>query len=243
MSAPAAILTPMGAFGFRELRSIGGAAFDLMLPNECGGCGTGGSPWCDECAVLLRDHPIRLTPRVDPGVPAWALGPYSGPRRRGVIELKERGRRDLAVPLGVAVADAMITLMRWGELDFGVSRPVVLLPAPSRSRAARSRGGDPVRRIADIACGVLPPDCVEVHSGLVMARGVRDSVGLSAAARATNVAGRIRGTKRTDALVERDVDVIFLDDVLTTGATAAESIRVLTECGIRTKFALVIAGV
>ncbi|MGG7102973.1 ComF family protein [Rhodococcus sp. 24CO] len=233
----------MGVGGFRTWSSVGGAALDLVLPRECGGCGRIGVQWCEACVTMLRDHPIRLTPRVDPGAPAWALGPYSGPRRRSVIEIKERGRRDLAAPLGDAVAEALTHLARWGELHHPTRRPLVLIPAPSRSRAARSRGGDPVRRIAHAACEVLPPRRVEVHSALAMTRGVRDSVGLSAAARATNVAEKIVVTRAGAGLVDRDVDVVLLDDVLTTGATAAESIRVLARIGIRTTLVLVVAGV
>ena len=236
-------LTGMGVGGFRTWSGLGGAALDLVLPRECGGCGRIGVRWCEECAATLRDHPIRLTPRVDPGAPAWALGPYSGPRRRSVIEIKEQGRRDLAEPLGDAVAEALTHLVRWGELHHPTRRPLVLIPAPSRSRAARSRGGDPVRRIARAAREVLPTHCVEVHSALAMTRGVRDSVGLSAAARATNVAEKIAVTRAGVGLVNRHVDVVLLDDVLTTGATAAESIRALARIGIRTNLVLVIAGV
>ncbi|MFE4501233.1 ComF family protein [Rhodococcus sp. NPDC056743] len=233
----------MGVGGFRKWSGIGGAALDLVLPRECGGCGRIGVQWCEECAATLGDHPIRLTPRVDPGAPAWALGPYSGPRRRSVIEIKERGRRDLAEPLGDAVAEALTLLARWGELHHPTRRPLVLIPAPSRARAARSRGGDPVRRIARAAREVLPQHCVEVHSALSMTRGVRDSVGLSAAARASNVAEKIAVTRAGVGLVNRDVDVVLLDDVLTTGATAAESIRALERIAIRTNLVLVIAGV
>lgn len=96
-------------------KKFGAGLLDLLLPRECGGCGRSGTLWCGECAELLRDHPLQLSPRVDPGVPVWALGRYDGPRRRSVIEMKERGRRDLAMPLGIAVADALATLERWGD--------------------------------------------------------------------------------------------------------------------------------
>lgn len=232
----------MGLFTGWDFVNFGGAALDLVLPRECGGCGRAGVQWCTRCAVVLEDHPIRLSPRVDPGVPVWALGAYSGPRRRSVIAMKERGRRDLATPLGVAVAEAMTALRRWGELDFAVTRPAILITAPSRSRAARSRAGDPVLRVAQAVRAALPEGCVEVHDALAMARGVRDSVGLSAADRALNVSGRIVVTKAAEVLVNRDADVVFLDDVLTTGATAAESIRALRIQAIRTSLALVLAG-
>ena len=55
--------------------------------------------------------------------------------------------------------------------------------------------------------------------------GVRDSVGLDSAARERNIAGRIRTTGPVPG------DVLLIDDVVTTGATAAESVRVLRAAG------------
>lgn len=208
---------------------------DLVLPSECGGCAVPGTQWCAQCASALADDPIRLHPRVDPGVPAWALGPYSGPRRRAVIEAKEHGRRDLTRPIGVAVGAALGSLHRWGELP---GTPPVLVPAPSRSRAARMRGGDPVTRIATVAAGgqwVCP--------ALSMRQGVRDSVGLSPSQRQANVTGRVVLTRAGIALARTAHTVVLVDDVLTTGATAAESVRVLEMGGIEVSGVLVVAGV
>ena len=53
----------------------------------------------------------------------------------------------------------------------------------------------------------------------------RDSVGLSSAARQRNVAGRVRLTAPVAG------PVIMVDDVVTTGATATESVRVLQTGG------------
>lgn len=217
------------------------ALVDLLLPTECGGCERPGMRWCEACAVEISDHPIRLTPRVDPGVPAWALGRYTGPRRHAILAMKERGRRDLAVPLGAALATALGRLGTWGVLD--TSAPLVLVPAPSRAKAARTRGGDPVARAAMFAV-----NRASVCGALSMARGTRDSVGLSATERRSNVGGRVRLTARGRDLSgvlagRRDATVVFVDDVMTTGATATESIAVLRRAGIDVSAAVVIAGV
>ncbi|MGV9735410.1 ComF family protein [Rhodococcus aetherivorans] len=208
---------------------------DLVLPVECGGCGLAGVGWCRRCARELADVPARVRPRVDPGVPVWALGPYRGARRRAVIAAKEHGRRDLAGPLGLALATAVSRLRRWGELPAG---PVVVVPAPTRARAARSRGGDPVTRAARVAAG--HDRRLEVCGLLGTGRGVRDSVGLSAAQRQRNLAGRVR--IRTAAGPPPGAAVLLVDDVVTTGATAAESVRVLRAAGHRLCGVLVIAA-
>lgn len=205
---------------------------DLVLPARCGGCGLAGSSWCAGCAEELARAPVRVRPRVDPGVPCWALGPYRGPGRRAVLAAKERGRRDLAEPLGLAMAGAL------GRLRTP-DRPLVLVPAPTRAVAARRRGGDPVARAATVAAGWLI-DCRTV--GLLrMRRGARDSVGLSSAQRVRNVRGRITvdpaGLFR--APIAANAEVVLVDDVLTTGATARESVRVLGRFGIVPRAVLV----
>lgn len=217
-----------------------GAVLDLLLPAVCGGCGVPGISWCEDCAAELSDHPIRLSPRVDPGMPVWALGRYAGVRRHAVIEMKERGRRDLAGHLGSALAVALGRLGGWHELD--TSAPLVLIPAPSRARAARRRGGDPVTRMAAAAVG---DD--RVCRALKLRLGARDSVGLSAAQRRTNLGGRVRITGRGHALAEavgaRPASVVFVDDVMTTGTTVTESTAALRNAGIEVSAALVVAGV
>ncbi|RVW04585.1 ComF family protein [Rhodococcus spongiicola] len=219
------------------------ALLDLVLPIECGGCGRPGSGWCDSCRRALADVPVEVCPRVDPGVPVWALGPYSGPRRGAVIAAKERGRRDLADPLGLALAHAIEALRRWGELASPRSGSLFLVPAPTRPRAARSRGGDPVLRSARVAAHALG-DGSRVAPILSMRRGVRDSVGLSATQRQENLAGRIRASapaQPRNGDVSR-LEVVLVDDVVTTGATAAESVRTLASSGLCVTGVLVVAA-
>lgn len=68
--------------------------------------------------------------------------------------------------------------------------------------------------------------------------GVRDSVGLSAAQRAENLAGRI-GVR---APAPRG-PVVLVDDVLTTGTTAAESVAALRRAGVGVDAVVVIGAV
>ena len=77
---------------------------------------------------------------------------------------------------------------------------------------------------------------ISVVGALRMRALARDSVGLTTSARERNVAGRVllRGTLP-------GTEVVVVDDVVTTGATARESVRVLQAGGTRVAAVLTIA--
>ncbi|WP_446499876.1 ComF family protein [Nocardia uniformis] len=191
-----------------------------------------GTSWCADCADALSGPPIRVRPRADPGVPCWALTTYSGPVRRAVLAAKEQHRRELATPLGIAAARGLDLLRDSG-------RPLVLVPAPSRRGAARRRGGDPVVRAAGVAASWLP-DCRVVRL-LRSTPGVRDSVGLSRDDREHNLRGRIivAPPSRSSVRIPANAEVVLMDDVLTTGATACASVRALAGAGVPVRALLV----
>ncbi|GGL08718.1 ComF family protein [Nocardia jinanensis] len=155
-------------------------------------------------------------------MPCWALSRYRGPARQAVLAAKERNRRDLARPLGLALAAGLAELR-------DPDRPLILVPSPSRSAAARRRGGDPVLRCAWIAarslrsCQVLP--CLRVWWG------VRDSAGLTARERDRNLRGRVNVVPFPGHAA--NAQVVLVDDVLTTGATVSACARALVAAGTR----------
>ncbi|MCG7580013.1 ComF family protein [Mycolicibacterium sp. OfavD-34-C] len=235
---------------------------DLMLPLQCGGCGAPATPWCPECDGALAVHPDEphlVTPRIDPGVPVLSLGRYAGPRRKAIVAVKEHGRTDLIRPLAHALRDGLAHLMTWGILE----SPLVVVPAPTKRSSARRRGGDPVTRIAKLA--VASPDLITgsdlsadaspdlsavagtdpdvvADSGLSVVVALRlktftrDSVGLSSADRQRNIAGRVRRIRAVDG------PVLLVDDIVTTGATAAESVHVLQTGGAHVVAVLALAN-
>lgn len=215
------------------------ALLDLVLPVGCGGCGAPGSAWCRGCAVLLG-APVRVYPpyRVagpgaSPGI--YALGSYRGRLRTALLAYKERGRRDLAGPLGGALAAALLSLppgpggLGTGDLGAG---GLCLVPVPSRWSAAAHRGGQHVALLADRAAAALAGAGVAtvVAPALRMARGVRDSVGLDLAARQANLAGRV--LLRSAGRPPPGMPVVLIDDVVTTGATAAACATTLLQTGV-----------
>jgi predicted amidophosphoribosyltransferase len=206
---------------------------DLVLPLDCGGCGVPSTKWCPACARQLAvkpDQPQLISPRVDPGVPVLSLGRYACARREAIVALKEHGRADLIAPLALALHSGLERLLTWGV----IATPLTLVPAPTRRSADRRRGGDPVTRMARVATVGL--DGVDVVQALRLRGLVRDSVGLSGSERERNIAGHVKVIKPVAG------DVLVVDDIVTTGATASESVRVLHIAGAHVAGVLAIAN-
>jgi predicted amidophosphoribosyltransferase len=124
---------------------------------------------------------------------------------------------------------------------------VLLVPVPSRPSTVRQRGHEPTLSLTRVAAARLtafgrPAVCV----GMLRTRpGLADQAGLDAAARGVNLAGAFRAhapALRRLAGAGRPVHVVVCDDVLTTGATAAEAQRALRAVGLRPLAAVAVAA-
>jgi predicted amidophosphoribosyltransferase len=151
-----------------------------------------------------------------------------------VIGHKEHRLLALAGPLGALLAAAVSAAVR----DLAPApAPLVLVPVPSRASTVRQRGHDPTTALTRAAARRLRTlDLDVVCLPLLRTRpGLADQAGLDATARATNLAGALRchpPALRRLTRAGRPVHVVVCDDVLTTGATAAEAQRALRAVGL-----------
>jgi len=202
---------------------------DLLLPQRCVVCGCGGKQLCPDCREEL--------PRIEPplcarcGAPtAWpvercrecagrrlgfasaraAVG-YDAAARRLVHAWKERGLRRLAAEAAQLVADRVPPP--------GVDA-LTFVPADRERRLAR--GHNPAERLALELAALWELPCLPL---LERTRGGRQR-GSSAVERRT-----VRGAFRPRSAAPRKVAVI--DDVYTTGATAAAAASALRAAGAR----------
>lgn len=238
----------------RPLAAMGLELGDLVLPRPCPGCGRAG-PLCADCAAPLAARPrepvlsessldnlheaLRVAADGAAGLPAIrALGRYTGGVRAAIIAGKERHRRDLPPVLGAAVGTGLLRLQRIGLLG----GELVVVPAPTRTSAARRRGGDPVHRMARTAAAVLAAagTPTTVAPLLSTAASAADQGDLDAAGRAANLTGRIRVAAARPAGTG---DVVLLDDVLTSGATVTAACAALAGIGLPARLVLVVASV
>ncbi|WP_203137825.1 ComF family protein [Microbacterium sp. JZ31] len=195
-------------------------AVALLLPVSCAGCGLHGTALCAPCRRALRPAPRR---RDAQGLAVWSGLAFEGPGARALRALKERGRTDVARMLAPALREALRAAVT------GARRPIVVVPVPT-SRAAMRRRGYRVPELVARRAGIRPARL------LVVSRLTADQRALGRAGRARNAAGSMRARPGAEGL-----DIVLVDDVLTTGATLAEARRALESAGARVVAAAVIA--
>ena len=202
------------------------ALADLLLPRECAGCGVPGAVLCRRCTALLAVPHLAQPRRFPAGFPPTvAAGAYDGPVRPAVNAFKERGRAELARPLGAALALAVAGVLAGLSAPPG---PVRLVPVPSSTAALRARGRDHVRELTARAVAELRAAGVPAAEARLLRRSGRaaDSAGLSAAQRRTNLAGTFALRPGSSELPATAV-LVVVDDVVTSGATLTEAAAVL----------------
>lgn len=116
--------------------------------------------------------------------------------------------------IGAVLAAGLDYLEARGDIPAGC----VLVPAPTRPRSARARGGDPVAQLCRFSGR-------PVREVLALAEGTADQSGLDEAARRANLSGAVRLSGVPAGRV------IVVDDVVTTGATLQASVAVLLAAG------------
>jgi predicted amidophosphoribosyltransferase len=210
------------------------AGWELVWPVSCGGCGRPAVPICSHCREAVAG-PAFFTPIVGwpPGWGAWAACSYQGAAARLVNAWKERGRVDLTSPLGVGLATA---IQACREANTGPLSPWLLVPVPTTRAARRRRGGDLLADLTERAAMTCrrdwagpPPMPVRV---LRHVRRVEDQASLGVSGRRANLRGAL-AVRRSSANLVAERDCVVVDDVVTTGTTAAEAARALTFAGAR----------
>lgn len=181
---------------------------------------------CPRCRALLAAPPHRVATNVDTHVPVFALGPYAEAHRGVILAAKEKNNFAVRRHVG-AVLDAALKYL---DAAGNVASPFTLVPAPTRARNARLRGGDPV-------AGYCRATSFPVAEILRLGPRARDQTELGVAGRRQNLAGRVHLSARPPR-----GDMVLVDDVVTTGATLAASVERLLAAGARVQAAVVVAA-
>jgi ComF family protein len=199
---------------------------DLLFPRACAACGDGPWPFCSACRVALTpiDHPLcsRCGAPARAAVDRCELCPppdvdrarsafvFRGPLRKAIHRLKFAGDRGVAAALGGAMA---------AVLD---REPDVITWVPlSRARWAE-RGYDQARALARTVSRLTRTPVSELLS---RSRDLPPQALRGATERRSALTDAFSASRRPPP------HVLLVDDVMTTGATAAECAKALKIAG------------
>jgi ComF family protein len=219
----------------RRLSQVLAAIPAVLFPDRCGACdAVCEGPFCPVCADTLVATPAGCPVCGEPG--DEALLPLLRPRRC-------RPCREKAPPFvcarapylhGGALCEA-IHRLKYDGAEW-LARPLatlfdgceppradVVTHIPLHPVRLRARGYDQAALLAVALARRLK---LPMRPLLARIRPTRPQVGLDRARRESNVAGAFRASPRSSAL-----RVCLVDDVLTTGATAAEAVAALHAAG------------
>lgn len=221
-------------------------------------------------SALARVERVQVLQPLDGAVvpEVRAASRYEGMMPRALLALKNAGRTDLLSLLGEGLARSVYELLRahreglQPESASSVPVEVLLVPAPSSAQSVRRRGYAPANLLVQEAARQLNkrlPASVRVRAVDVIGyvphnrRGsgasiISDAISgaqneqksLGAVGRAERMHGALRVME--PALCAGRVSIIC-DDVVTTGATASEMVRVLQESGSRVLGVCAVAAV
>lgn len=226
-------------------------ARQLLYPRRCPYCRRvlGTLPRCTECGPLLeelRRRPMRLDAEehylggLDGAAAAYC---YKGAVRYAILRAKYEGESWTAVELGVEMAAQLFG----AEIEMHFAEPtpclperptlgydcIVPVPASSRRRGYNvpERMAQPLARALGIP--LLPHALCRIRAG-------KHQAGLPLDERLANVAGAFRAQEPEAVEGKR---VLLVDDVITTGATAAACAQALLSAGAESVFAVAMATV
>jgi ComF family protein len=201
------------------LSAFGGALLDLVFPPRCPACGEDPLPPSPFCAVC--DGAVEPWPEAPDGIRAGAL--FGGPIADAIHALKYGGRPEAAGPLG-----------RWlaGRVPVPAGAAVVWVPLGRRRLVERTYDQAMLLAAAFARAAGRPV----LRGVLHRARETPPQVGRDRAARARNVAGAFTASREAAGR-----DLVLVDDVVTTGATAEAASQALRSAGARSVVVVALA--
>lgn len=167
-----------------------------------------GTILCFDCR--RQDHPFVL---------ARSVGPYEGLLKQGIEKYKFHGCRELSVPFGRMMAEIVAS-------DPGFIPSDLVVPVPLHQERLQERAFNQAELLAAVlARELLLPSC-----GSLLTREVKTGAQsrLGRAQRRYNLAGAFRVANPRLAAAR---NILLVDDIYTTGATAGECSRVLLAAG------------
>lgn len=209
----------------RSLPLVSGLA-SVFLANPCPLCDRScREPLCANCQrQLQRCQLVSSNLPQSTSLPIFSWGAYGGTLKQAIAALKYDGHPELAQPLGLHMGQAWLRHQRQQRSAPGT----VVVPIPLHTDKQRQRGFNQADLLARWFSRVTR---LPVRSqGLQRLRATTAQHSLGGRERQRNLAGAF--ALGPDFQRQRPANVLLLDDIYTTGATAKAAATVLTQQGI-----------
>ncbi|MBA7565907.1 hypothetical protein ES708_07593 [subsurface metagenome] len=238
-----------------EVKEVVSGFADILFPPTCPTCGaaligSGGDPFCADCLNTIQ----CITPPLCPscGIPfatpqgadhlceecilsrppfsmARSLGRYETTLLDAIHLFKYHGRISVGEALGRMMAQAPYDSLAIGEYS-------LIIPVPLHPKRLRERGFNQSLVLARQVSKrfSIPLDC----SALRRTVHTEAQVTLSGKQRTANVRGAFEVTDQSRIKGQK---IVLIDDVYTTGSTAAECSKVLVQSGAQEVAVLTLA--
>lgn len=218
--------TPTGLF-LSFAHNAWHTALDWLYPPRCAGCGRLDTAWCNGCATTVAAiPPLHWLEAPPPLTHAVATAPHDGLLRDAIHALKYENTPALARPLADRLATAL-SLLEW---------PVdVIVPVPTTGQRIRERGYNQAARIAEPLHHLT--HIAYAPNALTRTRETRSQVGEGREVRLANLRDALTSTTSLEGQ-----QVLLIDDVFTTGATACACAGALLQSGASAVYALTVTA-
>ena len=193
---------------------------EILFPLRCFGCRALGPNICSTCSVLWN---LRLYRSTFESLQVYSAVLYSPIAKRIILSAKENGLKAADELIIDALSHSLHLLLR--DFEMGI-----LVPAPSRKSSNRKRGRD---FLSDITHALARNESLECADLLIHTRRVKDQSELNAHQRSANIYQALAIDRNKLPALGVGIDVILVDDLITTGATLLEARRALEVRGIR----------
>ena len=172
---------------------------------------------------------LKCSEKEPPFIKAVAVGPYRGVLKESLYNLKFRGDRNAAKPLGRLLAKKIRSRIKTNNID-------IIVPVPLHPNKLQARGFNQAELLArEVGREIRKP---VGHKVLLKKIDTPAQTHLSERERETNLKGaffvnavsRVKGAR-----------VLLVDDIFTTGSTASECTRELLEAGVKKVYVATVA--
>lgn len=207
---------------------------DILFPKSCLGCKKGGVYICKKCLSGCHFGGMTNKDRLE----IFSIWRYEGVIKKVVISIKYK----LATDIGEELINHLIEITKDNKHfnDFVCDKNILLVPIPMHWKKENERGFNQTVVLGKILARKMGWEFLP--NLLIKSIKTPPQVGLKGIKRSLNLKKSFEVNNTVASNIDKNIQILLFDDVLTTGSTLLEAYKTLKEEGFKDIKALTIAG-